>query len=153
MGYVIQVAIGLGSFIAFLIKKFFPAFIKKFGMGVVKSAIQKVASSAVILMTVTFYGAVIVFISETYTQLKFIIEIINSPSTSNKISSMSGESGNLIQCFLNLLHVSGIANGFNSAFSFFMSVLLFFLMRGLYKITRDSLVIVSDEIAKNLKLI
>lgn len=137
------------SVVMFLVQKFLPFLIKKFGLGAVKFGIQKAASVAVVLTTVAFYAAFIIFISETVTQFKSLIGLFNNPAS----SGISGKSAELFSCFLNLLHVSGIANGFNSAMSFGIAVLIFFFTRGLYGATIKALKIVSDEINKSTKLI
>lgn len=148
MPLLINLVTAIGTGLMFIIQKFFPFLIKKFGLGAIKFGIQKTASVAVVVVTIAFYSAVLIFISETYTQFKVVIDIINSSST-----SMSGDSAKYFSCFLYLLDVSGISAGFNSAFSFFVSVMLFFFTRGLYSITSKSLKIVSDEISKSTKLI
>lgn len=142
----------IGSAIGFIIQKFFPYLIKRFGLTSVKLAIQKTASSIVILVTIAFYGAVVVFISETYSQFKIFIEILNNPSSSQIISS-NEQSTQILGCVMNLITVSGIASGFNSAFSFGMTILIFFFFNGAYKITQSSASIISKEISNNLKLI
>lgn len=134
--------------VMWLIQKFFPFLIKKFGLGAIKFGIQKTASVAVVLVTLSFYSAVIIFISETYSVFNDVLNTINSPT-----SGMSGSSSEKFSCFLFLLDVSGIKSGFNSAFSFFVTVMLFFFTRGLYSLTVKSLKIVSDEINKATRLI
>ncbi|WP_457744114.1 hypothetical protein, partial [Sulfurimonas sp.] len=95
-----------------------------------------------------FYSSVIIFISQTYTIFRNFVSILNNPS-----SQVTGSGSEYFSCFLNLLHASGIAAGFNAAFSFGLSVLIFFMLRGLYAITQKTLKMISDEVAKNLKLI
>jgi len=148
MPLIINLVTAIGTGIMVLIQKFFPFLIKKFGFNAIKFGIQKIASVAVVLLTIAFYSAVIIFISETYTQFKAVLEIINTPT-----ASMGGEASSSFSCFLNLLNASGVSAGFNSAFSFFVSVMIFFFTRGLYSITSKSLKIVSDEISKSIKLI
>jgi len=139
-----------GAFVWWLVQKFFPFLIKKFGAAVVKFGIQKTISVVVVLVTVAFYGAVVVFISETYTIFRNFVAILNDPAS----STLGGGSGSeYLSCFMNLLHASGIAAGFNAAFSFGISVLIFFFLRGLYSITQKSLKVISDEVAKSLKLV
>lgn len=142
-----QVLAFIGSGIFYLIKKFFPFLIKKFGAIAVKFGIQKVISLIVIGLNIAFFTAVLLFISETYTQLKGVFAIINNASS----SISGGEASAAFSCFLNLMHVSGIAAGFNSAFSFGISVLVFFFLRSAYKIAVSSAKIVSDELSKTLK--
>jgi len=145
---IISILGGIGTAVQFVIRKFFPFIIKKFGLGAVKFSIQKSASIAVVLVTVAFYGSVIIFISETYTMFHFIIDKINNP-----MNGMGGEAASKFSCFLYLFAASGIKSGFTSAFSFFVSVMIFFFTRGLYSLTQKSLKIVSDEISKSTKLI
>ena len=147
MGFVINIITVIGTAIWWLIQKFFPFLIKKFGLGTVKMAIQKSISAVLILVTISFYGAVIVFISETYTRFRFLLEVINNPSNAGFGNSQ------YLSCFYSLLQSSGIAAGFNSAFAFGISVFIFFFLRGLYALTIKTLKLVSDEISKSLKLI
>jgi len=139
----------IGSAIAFVVKKFFPFIIKKFGAYAVKGAIQKAVSAIVILITLSFYAAVLVFISETYTQFKAVLAILNDPSS----TVGGGDAGTYFNCFLNLMQSSGISNGFNSAFSFGISVFIFFFLRASYSMALKAAKTVSDEVSKNLKLI
>ncbi|WP_373002613.1 hypothetical protein [Sulfurimonas sp.] len=143
MPLIINLVTAIGTGLMFIIQKFFPFLIKKFGLGAVKFGLQKTASVAVVLIYVAFFGAVVIFISETYTQFNVVIDLINNPT-----SSMSGDSAKYFSCFLYLLNVSGIASGFNSAFSFFISVMIFFFTRGLYSIATKSMKAVSDELNK-----
>ncbi len=137
----------IGAFVSFLVVTFVPFFVKKFGAYIVKSTIQKTASIIVIGLNISFFSAVLVFISETYTRFKGVIDIINNAKVSGS------EASSVFSCFLNLLHASGIASGFNSAFSFLITVVIFFFIRAAYAITLKSAKTVSDEISKNLKLI
>jgi len=148
MGVLISLLASLASAVMWIIQKFFPFLIKKFGLGAVKFGIQKAASIAVVLVTVSFYASVIIFISETYTMFHFVIDKISNP-----MSGMSGDASAKFSCFLYLLSASGIKSGLTSAFSFFISVMIFFFSRGLYSLTIKSLKIVSDEISKATKLI
>ena len=136
--------------IIFLFKKFLPYIAKKFGLGAIKFGLQKTASVAVVAVTVAFYTAFLVFISETYTQFKDLIDLFNNPTS---YGGMSATSTHYFSCFLHLLNVSGIASGFNAAFSFGMTVLLFFFTRAFYTATIKALKIVSDEMSKATKLI
>ena len=145
-----EVVIAVASGIWWIINKFFPFLIKKYGAGAVKLVIQKSISVLVIGVTISFYGAVIIFISETYTRFKFLIEMFNNPIG---LGGLSGQSAEYFSCFLNLLRASGISDGLESAFSFAMSVFVFFFLHSLYKITRKSLVIISNEVQSQLKLI
>jgi hypothetical protein len=78
------------------------------------------------------------------------VDILNNPAAS---TLGSGAGSKYLACFMNLLNASGIAAGFNAAFSFGMSVLIFFFLRGLYSITQKTVKIISDEVSKSLKLI
>ena len=150
MAFLINIVVSLGSVIWWVVQKFFPFLIKKFGLMAVKGGIQKIISALVILVSVAFYGAVIVFISQTYTIFKDFVAILNNPAA----SSLGGGAGSkYLECFMNLLNASGIAAGFNAAFSFGISVLIFFFLRGLYSITQKTTKIISDEVSKSLKLI
>ena len=92
----------------------------------------------------SFATAVLVFISETYTRFNEVIGVIN-----NADSNISGgQASDVFGCFLNLMHVSGLASGFNSAFSFGISVLIFFFLRGAYSIAVKSASAISNEVAK-----
>lgn len=141
---------GIVAAVIWLFEKFLPFLVKKFGLGAVKFGIQKAASVVVVLVTVAFYSAFIVFISESFTRFKALIDLFNHPAAN---SGISGQSAEYFSCFLNLLQVSGIASGFNSAMSFGMVVLIFFFTRGLYSATIKALKIVSDEISKSTKLV
>jgi len=148
MSFIIQALGFIGSGIWWLVQTFFPFLIKKFGLVAVKTAIQKSISALVVLITVSFFGLIIIFISQIYTRFREVISIMNEPS-----SHLSGVSADYFSCFLNLMHVSGIADGFNSAFSFGMSVLIFFMLKALYSITLKTAKTISDEVSKSLKLV
>ena len=151
MSLIINIIAGIGSVLWWVIQKFFPYIIEKFSIKVVKGAIQKTISVLVIMVSISFYGAVIVFISQTYTMFRNFIAILNNPASSSSV--LGGGSGSqYLACFMNLLHASGIAAGFNAAFSFGISVLIFFFLRGLYSITQKTTKLISDEVSKNLKL-
>ena len=148
MKYIANIFTYLAAFVWWVVQKFLPFIIKKYGAGTIKFAIQKVASALLILVTVTFYAAAIVFISDTYTMFRDFVAILNNPAA----SSFGGGAGSkYLECFMNLLHASGIAAGFNAAFSFGISVLIFFFLRGLYSITQKTVKYISDEVAKSLK--
>ena len=135
-----------------IIMSVFGYLLKKFGIGAVKLFIQKAASVIVIGVTISFYASVIVFISETITQFRQVLAIINNPSAST-VSTSTAQSRELLSCFINLYYASGMASGLNSAFSFFIVVVFFFFTRALYSMTQKSLKIISDEISKSLKLV
>ena len=149
MGLVINVITALGSGIWWLVQKFFPYLVKKFGVAAVKFAIQKSISYLLVATTIAFYVAVIIFLNETFTQFREFMTLFSNPSQ----YVQGQEATKYFSCFLNLLHVSGIASGFNSAFNFGISVFVFFFFRGMYRITISTLKILSDEIQKSLKLI
>jgi hypothetical protein len=148
MKSLINIVTFIGTLVFWLVKKYFPYLLKKFGIGTVKFAIQKIITALLVIVTVTFYGMVIVFISETYTVFRDFIGILDNPS-----SAGLGTGGVEFSCFLNLLHSSGIAAGFNAAFSFGISVFIFFFFNGAYHIAIDTLKILSDELSKSLKLV
>ena len=147
MAFLINIVTVIGTGIWWIIQKFFPFLVKKFGLSTVKMAIQKAISAVLILVTIAFYGSVIVFISETYTRFRFLLDVISNPS-----SAGFGDS-QYLSCFYYLLQVSGISAGFNSAFAFGISVFVFFFLRGLYALTIKTLKLISDEVSKSLKLI
>ena len=150
MGILINLLVAFCSGIFWLIKKFFPFIIKKYGLGAVKFAIQKSITAFLVLTTVAFYASVIVFISNTFTVFRNFIAILQNPSSS---SFMSGASSEYLSCFLYLLNASGIASGFNAAFSFGISVLIFMFMHKLYQVSVRTLKLISDEISKSLRLV
>jgi hypothetical protein len=150
MAFVINIITMIGTALWWVIQKFFPYIIKKFGILSVKAAIQKTISALVILITVAFFGAVLFFISQTYTIFRQFVAVLNNPAS----TGLGGGAGSeYLSCFMNLLHASGIADGFNAAFSFGISVLIFFFLRGLYSIALKTTKIISDEVAKSLKLV
>jgi len=138
----------IAQFIWWLIQKWFPYLIKKFGIGSVKFAIQKTIQVLLISVTISFYAMVIIFINDAFTIFRQIVDLINNPG-----ASLTGESSDLFSCFLNLLSVSGIASGFNSAASFGISVLVFIFLRGLYTISLKALKTINEELHKSLKLV
>ena len=140
----------IGAFIWWVVQKFLPFIIKKFGVIVVKSGIQKTISALVILITVAFYVAVFKFISDTYTMFRSVVAVLNDP-TANALGGGAGSQ--YLSCFMNLLHASGIAAGFNAAASFGISVLIFFFLRGLYAFSLKISRAISDEVSKSLKLV
>ena len=148
MGLIVNILVAIGSFIWWLVQKFFPFLIKKFGLSSVKFAIQKLISAFVVSTAILFYAAVIVFINETFTIFRNFLALIESPSS----AGFGGAGSEYVSCFFYLMDVSGVSAGFTAAFNFGLSVFIFFFFRGLYKITVQTSKLVSDEIAKNLKL-
>lgn len=138
----------VAQFIWWLIQKWFPYIIKKFGIGSVKFAIQKTIQVLLITTTIAFFGMVIVFINDAFTIFRQVVELLNNPG-----ANLSGESASYFSCFLNLLSVSGIASGFNSAASFGISVLIFIFLRGAYTIAIKALKTINEELYKSLKLV
>ncbi len=150
MSVIVNILVMIGSAVWWLIQKFLPFLIKKFGAGAVKLGIQKTISALLVLVTVAFYAATIIFISQTYTMFRSVVAILNNP-TANALGGGSGSE--YLSCFMNLLHASGIAAGFNAAASFGISVLIFFFLRGLYAFTLKISRAISDEVSKSLKLV
>jgi len=148
MTKVIAVIGFVAQFIWWLIQKWFPYLIKKFGIGSVKFAIQKTIQVLLITTTIAFFGMVIVFINDAFTIFRQVVELLNNPG-----ANLSGESASYFSCFLNLLSVSGIASGFNSAASFGISVLIFIFLRGAYTIAIKALKTINEELYKSLKLV
>lgn len=145
----IAAIIWIANAIGFILIQFFPFLIKKFGVGAVKIGIQKGISVLLVLTSISFYGLVLTFISETYTVFKSFIVILNNP-----MSSVSGgQASEAFGCFLNLLHASGIASGFNSAFSVLVSILIFFFTNMAYRSTIRVMKVVSEEVNKSLVLV
>lgn len=139
----------IGALIAYIATGFLwfftiavPWVIKKIGLAVVKGGIQKAASATVYLIVSAFVVLVFNFIHSVYVEFLNVLDIINN--------SPSSDPTGLLSCFFNLMYVSGIAQGFNSAMSFGISVLIFFFLRAMYGIATKISKIVSDEIGKNL---
>jgi len=144
MGLIINILVAVASAILWLVKKFFPMLIKKYGLGSVKFAIQKTISALLVATTVAFYTSVVVFISQTFTVFRNFIELLNDPSS----SPFGGSGSSMIPCILSLLDASGISAGFNAAFSFGISVLIFLFLHKLYQVSVRALKILSDELQK-----
>jgi hypothetical protein len=145
MPFIINAIISIGSGLFWLVKKFFPFIIKKFGLASVKYGIQLSISSLIFLVTLSFWGAFIVFIVETYSQFKAFLALISNPATS---TAATGQGQEYLACFMYLMDVSGISNGLNSAFSFTIAILIFMFSHVLYKTAINVLKLVSDELAK-----
>jgi len=148
MSMIVNILTFVGTVLFWFVKKFFPFLIKKFGLLSVKMAIQKTVSAFLIVVIVAFFGFFVIFLSNVYTEFRNLILLLNNPS-----SFISGSALEYFNCFLNLLHTSGIASGFTSAFSFGMSVFIFFFLRGLYSTTIKVVRSISDEVHKNLSLL
>jgi len=147
MGWLVSIGGFIGSGLSWLFQKFFPFLVKKYGLGAAKALTQKAISALLVSTAIAFYSAVFIFISETYTRFRFLLEVISNPTAAGFGSSSE------LSCFYYLLEVSGISAGFNSAFAFAISVFIFFFFRGFYSITVKTLKTISDEISKSLKLI
>lgn len=150
MQYIAGIFVAIGSVVWWMVQNFLPFLIKKYGISAVKFAIQKSISVLVVLVTVSFYFAVIVFISESYTQFRAIAAFFQDPAA---LSSKVGVSSGLDnwECFIYLFNTSGMAAGFNSAIHFGLTVFIFLFFRGLYGITQKTTVIISAEVSKMLK--
>ena len=149
MAVLVNIIVAIASAIFWFVQKFLPFLIKKYGIGAVKFAIQKVVTGFLILTTVAFYASVIVFISNTFTVFRNFLDLLNNPAA----SSFGGNGASYIPCILYLLNVSGISAGFNAAFSFGLSVVVFMFLHKLYQISVRVLKIVSDELNKSLRLV
>ena len=149
MGLIVNIVVSIASGIFWVIKKFLPKLIKKFGVGAVKFGIQKTVTALLVVTTVAFYTSVVVFISQTFTVFRNFIELLNNPSS----SPFGGSGSSMIPCILSLLDASGISAGFNAAFSFGISVLIFLFLHKLYQVSVRALKIVSDELQKSLRLV
>lgn len=114
---------------------------QKFGLGFIAGGVQSTISVAVVAFAVTFFGFVIFFISQMYSAFRNLITYISTMSA-------GGASG---QCFLNLLHASGIASGVSMAMPFMMTVLVFYFGYALYKVTSGVLKTISDESSKTIE--
>ena len=148
MSYVISAITSIGMGLFWLVQEFFPFIVKKFGLGAIKSSIQTVISSFVIIVTIAFWAAMVTFITTTYTYFKDFLIVISNPMSS---SSAAGNGSEYISCFIELLQVSGIASGFNSAVGFTMIMLVFMFSLIVFRTARSSLTLISDEVDKNLK--
>lgn len=142
--------IAIGSVVWWFVQKFLPFLIKKYGLGAVRFAIQKSISVLVVLVTVSFYFAVIVFISESYTQFRIIAAYFQDPAALSSKVGVSSGLGNW-ECFIYLFNTSGMAAGFNSAIHFGITVFIFFFFRSLYKITQKTTVIISAELSRLMR--
>lgn len=145
MKYAIDVLIAIGSGLYWIVTKFFPVLVKKFGLAPVKYGIQLTVSSLITLITLAFWAAFIVFITKIYNQFKDFLDVLSNPLTS---SSSSGQGQDYLACFMHLMNASGMANGMSSAFSFTIAILLFMFSHVLYKTALQVLKLVSDELAK-----
>lgn len=144
MTFIINALLALGSGIFWIVQKFFPFLLKKFGLVSVKFGIQSTISALVFVVTLAFWAAFVVFITETYSQFKVFIALISNPTLNN----LGGQGQDYIACFMYLLEASGISNGLNSAFSFTIMLLLFMFSLVLYKTAISTLKLVSDELSK-----
>jgi len=152
MAIIIEILIAVGSAIWWVVKTFFPYLIKRFGIGTVKFFIQKSISAILILMTGVFFFAVLAFISKTYTIFKNFTMLLNNPAHS-ALATSSPRGVEIINCFMNLLHASGIATGLNAAFAFGISVLIFIFLYALYTTSLRVVKLISDEVSKSLRLV
>lgn len=150
MQYIAGIFVAIGSAMWWLVQNFLPFFIKKYGRGAVRFAIQKSVSSLVILVTLAFYASVIVFISESYTMFREISQFLQDPTL---LPSKVGVSGgqDLWSCFIYLFDCSGMRAGFNSGINFGITVFIFFFLRGLYSITQKTVSQLSAEIKRMMK--
>ena len=150
MQFIASIFVAIGSIIWWVVQNFLPYFVKKYGIGAVKFAIQKSISVLVVLVTVAFYASVIVFISESYTMFREISLFFQDPSIlPSKVGVSEGQ--DLWSCFIYLLGCSGMSAGFNSAISFGITVFIFFFLRGLYAITQKTLTTVSAELKRMMR--
>ncbi|MFA5234887.1 MAG: hypothetical protein WC390_10855 [Sulfurimonas sp.] len=148
MPFIINLLTSLGTGIYWVVKKFFPALIKKFGLASVIYGIQFSVSSLIFIVTFAFWGGFVVFVTETYSQFKAFLDLIVNPATS---SAATGQGQDYLACFMLLMDSSGMSNGISSAFSFTIMILLFMFSHILYRTALGVLDLVSNEIAKLIK--
>ena len=148
MGFIISAIASIGSVLFWVVKKFFPTLIKKFGLGAVKYGIQNFISGIIIVITIAFWSAMVYFITESYSYFKQFLNLISNPTGQSQFGSSQ-----YLECFMNLLQSSGIAAGFNSAIVFTLMILIFMFSLIVYRTALSSLKLVSDEVSKSLKLI
>ncbi|MBD3843976.1 MAG: hypothetical protein IE909_19290 [Campylobacterales bacterium] len=148
MGLIINALSWIGSAIFWVVKKFFPKLVKKFGISAVGFGIQKAISILLITVVIAFWTAFIVFLNQSLTLFYDFLEILNNPTTSTTLNQQSSE---ILTCFFALLNVSGVTSGFNSGFAVTLGILIFLFTHVLYQTALQVLSLVSDQIHKMLK--
>ncbi len=149
MMFFVNLLSALGNGIYWIITKFFPILVKKFGLLSIKAFTQKTVSALLIAVSLAFWAAFVVFLTTAYNKFSDFLTLISNPSSS---SATSGQGGEYLACFFHLMDVSGISSGLNSAFAFTIMILLFSFTQVLYSVAKDTLKHVSDELNKILSV-